>query len=146
MSLPAPLPKPVVCYVTDRRSLPLALSSDAIPMLLRSIESVALAGADWIQIREKDLCGGENLELARSALDSIRGRAPHTRIIINDRVDVALTAGAGGVHLSENGFSVSDARRLGDRFAHDSGKTLDFLIGVSCHSLSAALGATRDGA
>lgn len=146
MSLPAPFPKPIVCYVTDRRSLPLALSSDAIPMLLRAIESVAAAGADWIQIREKDLCGGETLELARSAIQSIRALAPHTRILVNDRVDVALAAGAGGVHLSENGFSVADARRLCDRFAHDSGKPLDFLIGVSCHSLGAALGATRDGA
>src|SRR5215475_5898799 len=144
MSLPAPPPKPVVCYVTDRRSLPLALSSDAIPMLLRSIESVAAAGADWIQIREKDLCGGETLELTRAALKKLR--AHRTRIIVNDRVDVALIAGAGGVHLSENGFSVSDARRLCDRFAHDSGKPLGFLIGVSCHSLGAALGATRDGA
>jgi thiamine-phosphate pyrophosphorylase len=146
MSLPAPLPKPVLCYVTDRRSLPLALSSDAIPMLLRTIESVAAAGVDWIQLREKDLCGGENLELARSALQSTRARAPRTRILVNDRVDVALAAGADGVHLSENGFSVSDARRLCERFAQDSGKPLDFLIGVSCHSLGAALGATRDGA
>ena len=146
MPLPAPLPKPVVCYVTDRRSLPLALSSDAIRMLLRSIESAAAAGADWIQVREKDLCGGETLEVTRAALQSIRVRAPHTRILVNDRVDVALAAGAGGVHLSENGFSVSDARRLCERFAHDAGKPLDFLIGVSCHSLGAALGATRDGA
>src|SRR5215468_1142344 len=146
MSLPAPPPKPVVCYVTDRRSLPLALSSDAIPMLLRSIESVAAAGAHWVQIREKDLCGGETLELTRAALERLRVRAPRTRIIVNDRLDVALIAGAGGVHLSENGFSVSDARRLCDRFAHDSGKPLGFLIGVSCHSLGAALGATRDGA
>src|SRR5262249_765553 len=166
MFLPAPLPKPVVCYVTDRRSLPLALSSDAIRMLLRSIESAAAAGADWIQVREKDLCGGETLEVTRAALpsirvrappppilathpaalQSIRVRAPHTRILVNDRVDVALAAGAGGVHLSENGFSVSDARRLCERFAHDAGKPLDFLIGVSCHSLGAALGATRDGA
>jgi thiamine-phosphate pyrophosphorylase len=115
-------------------------------MLLRSIESAAVAGTDWIQIREKDLCGGEILELTRAALQSIRIGALHTRILVNDRVDVALGVGAGGVHLSENGFSVSDARRLCDRFAHDSGKPLDFLIGVSCHSLGAALGATRDGA
>lgn len=146
MSLLAPLPKPVVCYITDRRSLPLALSSDAIPMLLRSVESAAVAGVDWIQLREKDLCGGESFDLTRSALESIRARAPRTRILVNDRVDVALAAGAGGVHLSENGFSVSEARRLCDRFTRDSGKPLDFLIGVSCHSLGAALGATRDGA
>jgi len=108
--------------------------------------SVATAGVDWIQLREKDLCGGESLELARSAIEAIRSRASSTRIIVNDRVDVALASGAGGVHLSENGFSVSDTRRLADRFARDSGKSLDFLIGVSCHSLGSALGAARDGA
>lgn len=146
MSLPAPLPKPLLCYVTDRRSLPLATSSDAIPLLLRTIESVATAGVDWIQLREKDLPGRENLELARSALEAVQARSSRTRIIVNDRADVALAAGAGGVHLSENGFSVSDARRLSDRFEEDSGKPLDFLIGVSCHSLGSALGAARDGA
>jgi thiamine-phosphate pyrophosphorylase len=146
MSLPAPFPDPILCYVTDRRSLPLATSSDAIPMLLHTVVSVAASGVDWIQLREKDLCGGESLSLTRSALDGVRSRAASTRIIVNDRVDVALAAGAGGVHLSENGFSVSDARRLVDRFEKDSGKMLDFLIGVSCHSLGAALGAARDGA
>ena len=146
MLQPIPPPKPILCYVTDRRSLPLSTSSDAIPMLLRTIESVAAAGADWIQLREKDLSGGESLHLARSALKAVSTAGSRTRIIVNDRVDVALAAGAGGVHLSENGFSVSDARRLADRFAKDSGKTLDFLIGVSCHSLGSALGAARDGA
>ena len=146
MSLPAPLPSPVVCYVTDRRSLPLAVSSDAIAMLLQTVEAVASAGVDWIQLREKDLCGRESLDLARAALHAMRTRAPRTRILINDRVDVALAAGAGGVHLSENGFSVPEARRLCARFEQQSGNCLDFLIGVSCHSLGAALGAARDGA
>ena len=146
MPQPTPPPRPILCYVTDRRSLPLATSSDAIPMLLHTIVNVAAGGVDWIQLREKDLCGGENLDLARSAIEAIRSRASSTRILVNDRVDVALAAGAGGVHLSENGFSVPDARRLADRFAKDSGKCLDFLIGVSCHSLGSALGAARDGA
>ena len=146
MLQPTPLPKPILCYVTDRRSLPLSTSSDAISMLLKTIESVAAAGADWIQLREKDLCGGEWLDLARSALNAVRKKAPRARIFINDRVDVALAAGAGGVHISENGFSVSDARRLCERFEKDSGKPLDFMIGVSCHSLGSAIGAARDGA
>ncbi len=146
MSLSVPLPDRIVCYVTDRRSLPLAISSDAIPMLLRTITAVASAGADWIQLREKDLSGGESFDLARAAIQSIRSRTPNTRILVNDRVDVALASGAGGVHLSENGFYVPDARRLISRFEQDAGKTLDFLIGVSCHSLGSALGAARDGA
>src|SRR5262249_48950790 len=142
----APLPDRLVCYVTDRRSLPLAISSDAIPMLLKSISAVACAGADWIQLREKDLGGEESLGLARGAIQSILQSWSDTRIIVNDRVDVALASGSGGVHLSENGFSVPDARRLVTRFEQDSGKSLDFLIGVSCHSLGSALGAARDGA
>ncbi|HET9805221.1 MAG TPA: thiamine phosphate synthase [Candidatus Acidoferrum sp.] len=146
MSHRAQLPDRVVCYVTDRRSLPLATSSDAIPMLLKSISAVAAAGVDWIQLREKDLGGRDCFHLASAAMQVVRQQALRTRIIVNDRVDVALAAGAGGVHLSENGFSVSDARRLVTRFAQDSGKSLDFLIGVSCHSLGAALGAARDGA
>ena len=146
MSLPAQHHEPIVCYVTDRRSLPLAVSSDAISMLLQTVQAAAAAGVDWIQLREKDLCGRESLHLAQSALQAIRARAPHSRILVNDRVDVALAAGAGGVHLSENGFSVPDARRLCARFEQDSGKRLDFLIGVSCHSLGSALGAARDGA
>ncbi len=146
MSHRAPLPDRIVCYVTDRRSLPLATSSDAISMLLKSVSAVASAGVDWIQLREKDLGGKEWFDLASSAIQSIRQRAPHTRVIVNDRADVALAAGAGGVHLSENGFSVPDVRRLVSRFEQDSGTPLDFLIGVSCHSLGAALGAARDGA
>jgi len=115
-------------------------------MLLESISAVASAEVDWIQVREKDLDGRESLRLARSAIQSTRQRASRTRIIVNDRVDAALAAGAGGVHLSENGFSVPDARRLVARFEQDAGSPLDFLIGVSCHSLGAALGAARDGA
>ena len=146
MSRPAPLPKPVLCYVTDRRSLPLATSSDAVPLLLHTIEAVAAAGVDWIQLREKDLLGKDCLELTRSALEVVRARSSSVRVIVNDRADVALVAGAGGVHLSENGFSVPEAQRLRDRFAEKNGQALDFLIGVSCHSLGSALGAARDGA
>ena len=146
MSRHAPLPDRIVCYVTDRRGLPLAVSSDALPMLLETVSAVAAAGVDWIQLREKDLCGRDWLSLAGSAIHSVRKRGLQTRVIVNDRVDVALAAGAGGVHLSENGFSVPDARRLVSRFAQDAGTPLDFLIGVSCHSLGAAIGAARDGA
>jgi thiamine-phosphate pyrophosphorylase len=99
-----------------------------------------------IQLREKDLGGADWLGLARASLSALRQTAPKTRVIINDRVDVALVAGAGGVHLSENGVSVIDARRLVHRFQQKFGRKLDFLIGVSCHSLGSALGAARDGA
>jgi len=59
---------------------------------------------------------------------------------------VALSCGAGGVHLSENGIPVAEACRLRDEFLMDATARADFLIGVSCHSVGSALGAARAGA
>src|SRR5258707_407238 len=67
-------------------------------------------------------------------------------MFVNDRLDVALACGAGGVHLSENGIPVAEACRLSDDFFSARSKQRDFLVGVSCHSLGAALGAARAGA
>lgn len=137
---------PILSYVTHRRSLPLATSSDAMGLLLDMIEAVAAAGTDWIQLREKDLSGRECFELTRQALQRIQIRGSATRLLVNDRLDVALPAGAGGVHLSENSLTVQDARRLRDEFFARRCVPPDFLIGVSCHSLGSALGAARGGA
>src|SRR5512144_382493 len=62
-------------------------------------------GSVLIQVREKDLDGGPLLQLVRAA----QRFAP---VIVNDRIDIALAAGAIGVHLPENGFLVPDARAL----------------------------------
>lgn len=97
------------------------------------------AGADWIQIREKDLSAQQLAELARKALSNT---GADWRIIINDRLDVACAVGAGGIHLGEKSISVRDARR----FVRDRGTGKDFLIGASVHSLEAAQIAERDGA
>src|SRR5262249_10567783 len=59
-------------------------------------------------------------------------------LLVHDRVDVAVAAGADGVHLPENGLDVGQARRLAARS--------DFLVGVSTHSARAGAGASRDGA
>jgi thiamine-phosphate pyrophosphorylase len=137
---------PILCYVTDRRSLPAVAEPVACPSLVRKVGVIAAAGVDWVQIREKDLSAKELAGLTREAVhltaqpgDSTR-RA--TRIFVNDRVDVALTEGAGGVHLGENSLPVADAKRLVE--ARSSRK--DFLVGVSCHSLEAAKLAANDGA
>lgn len=136
---------PILCYVTHRRSFPLATSSDAANILLDRIEAAAAAGVDWIQLREKDLSARESFALTRSALERIRAGAK-TRLIVNDRLDVALAAGAGGVHLSESGLAAPDARRLRDDFFARQSTAQDFLIGVSCHSLGSVLAAARGGA
>lgn len=143
------LRRPILCYVTDRRSLPLATSADAISLLLRKIETVAAAGMDWVQIREKDLCGRDCAALTSNALSRVAGKPASTvaaRVLVNDRLDVALSTSAGGAHLGEESLPVHEARRLVS--AHGAGRRLlkSFLLGVSCHSLEAACLAERSGA
>jgi thiamine-phosphate pyrophosphorylase len=140
------MPRPILCYVTDRRSLPLATSADAHDLLFQSVERAAAAGADWIQLREKDYSGKEWEELVRESVRRVARVKSAARIFVNDRVDVALVCGAGGAHLSETGIPVAEACRLSDDFFSRHGRQRDFLVGVSCHSLGAALGAARAGA
>jgi thiamine-phosphate pyrophosphorylase len=143
-----PLPNParrILCYVTDRRSLPLSTSADAHHLLLDSIALAAAAGVDWIQLREKDYSGKEWIRLVEESLERVARAGSRARILVNDRLDVALACGAGGVHLSENGIPVAEACRLRDDY-FQTRPARDFLIGLSCHSLGAALGAERAGA
>jgi thiamine-phosphate pyrophosphorylase len=75
------------------------------------------AGRVIVQVREKDLDGGPLLALVRAA-------QRHAPVIVNDRLDVALAAGALGVHLPERGLAVADARRLAP----------GLIVGVSRHA------------
>lgn len=138
--------KPILCYVTDRRLLGGVAAGDARDRLLHKMESAALAGVDWIQIREKDLSGRECALLAREALrhtgPSSSSSATRTRILVNERLDVALAEGVGGVHLGEGSLPVQEVRRSVDSL----GDRKDFLVGVSCHSLTVAKSAVRGGA
>ena len=68
-----------------------------------------LAGRDEVQIREKDLDGGALLALVHAAVRA------GVRVVVNDRVDVALAAGAFGVHLPERGMAVADVRAIAPR-------------------------------
>ncbi len=64
------------------------------------------------------------------------------QILVNDRLDVAISQGAGGVHLGENSLPLVEVKRL----VENRGNRKDFLIGVSCHSLEAARAAASGGA
>jgi thiamine-phosphate pyrophosphorylase len=126
--------KPLLCYVTDRNAL-------AEPALLtEQISRAVAAGIDWVQIREKDLSARELLEVTRAAVKVAHGSS--TRIIVNDRLDVARAAGAGGVHLGEASVPVAAVRNAALKNNSPSG----FLIGASCHSLEGVRAAERDGA
>jgi thiamine-phosphate pyrophosphorylase len=113
-------------YITDRTAL-------ATEPLEHRISAAVEAGVGAIQIREKDLPPQGLLAFARAAARKARGSK--SRILVNDRLDVALASGADGVHLGTQSMPLAAARRTAPK---------GFLIGASCHSLDQALAA--DGA
>jgi len=136
----------LLCYVTDRHCLSEAEVGPARETLLLKIEAAAAAGVDWIQVREKDFsardCGLLTRDALQRAANSPASNGAPTRILVNDRLDIALSERAGGVHLGENSLPLPDAKRLLNARAQSQ----DFLIGVSCHSLEAARSAASGGA
>ncbi len=117
------------CFITDRRILPPDLP--LLDVMARNLE----AGVEWIQIREKDLCARDLHVLVRRALALPNPKG--SKILVNTRVDVALAAGAAGVHLP----SGSPAAKLWRAIT-----PLGFLIGASCHSVDEVRAAEQDGA
>jgi thiamine-phosphate diphosphorylase len=115
---------PILCAVTDRRRLP----------ILAHVAAAADAGLDWVQIREPDLPAAELYEVVRHAIAEVSGAA--TRIIVNDRLDVAIAAGAHGVHLRGTSFDASRVRAVAPA---------DFVIGRSVHSVEEAVAAESGG-
>ena len=103
-------------YITDRHALG---GTDA---LLAAVERAT--AADRIQIREKDLSGRELLALTRRVLSIAKPR--NTQVLVNERTDIALAAGADGVHLPSRSISPSRIRQI---------TPPGFFIGVSCHSV-----------
>jgi thiamine-phosphate pyrophosphorylase len=139
-----PASKLILCYVTDRRSLPGgAHAPESEATLLATIERAAAAGVNWIQLREKDLTGRRLAALARHAVSRV---PPGARILVNDRLDVALAAGAGGVHLGEDSLHAEEVVGLLRSEACREAATEDFLVGVSTHSGDAARAAEQAGA
>ncbi len=107
---------------------------DGLPGLLDRIASAARAGVDLVQIREPDRDAAGLLRLTRGALRLVDGL--QTRVVVNDRLDVALAAGAAGVHLRGSSFPAAAARSLAPR---------PFLIGRSVHSEDEAADAEAAG-
>jgi thiamine-phosphate pyrophosphorylase len=97
-------------------------------------EAVA-GGVTCVQLREKNGGTRKFIEEARALLTLLRPLG--VPLIINDRVDVALAAGADGVHLGQQDMPISDARRLAPP---------GWIIGVSAESLADAIRAEKEGA
>jgi thiamine-phosphate pyrophosphorylase len=107
---------PVVHLVSDRRLC------HSLPERLAAALEGTPPGAVAVHLREKDLGGRALLELARQLLAVCR--AHRQRLLVNDRLDVALAAGADGVQLPSAGVPPAEARALLGPGA---------LLGVSCH-------------
>ena len=103
------------CYVTDRRH------GD----LLAHVKAAIRDGVDIIQVREKDLDARELYELVRRVRDAASGT--RTKILVNDRLDIAIAANIDGVHLPANGLPADRVRPLVR------------LLGCSTHTLDEAL-------
>jgi thiamine-phosphate pyrophosphorylase len=95
--------------------------------VLQLVEAAVAAQLSLVQIREKALSARVLYELATRAASITRGTP--TRLLVNDRFDVARAAGADGVHLTSNSLPAHVVREI-------CGK--DFVIGVSTHSLEEA--------
>ncbi len=98
----------------------------------RVAEAAVDAGADCLQLREKDLGDRPLLRRAKKLLRLAEGLA---HVVVNDRVDVAAAAGADGVHLGQDDLPMDLVQK------HWPGR----LIGVSTHSLAEATKAVAGG-
>jgi thiamine-phosphate pyrophosphorylase len=115
-------------YLVTSQSLSRGRGTPAI------IQAALNGGVRLIQLREKEIALHPFLEMAREA--RALTAAAGALLIINDRPDVALAVGADGVHLGQEDFPVSEARRLAPHL----------VVGASTHSIEEARQAAEDGA
>jgi thiamine-phosphate pyrophosphorylase len=120
----------MLCLVTNRRRLGAAAGVGAEKweeLLEQQVRAAAGAGVEMVQVRESDLDGFALTTLVRRLVHACAGT--RTRVLVNDRLDVAIAAGAAGVQLKERSFPPDEARRIAPP---------EFLIGCSVHSIAAA--------
>ena len=128
------LPKPILYLITRGVTAEATTSADKeFQDILGQVSAAVAAGIQLIQLREKRLTARVLFELTARAAEITRGTS--ARLLVNDRADVAASAGADGVHLTTRSLEPRIVRRtFGD----------EFLIGASTHSLAEATVA-RDG-
>lgn len=120
--------------VTDRHRYGADAGSGNLDPLLEAIGRAARAGVDIIQVRERDLSDRKLLELVRAAIRTVK--ATPARVLVNQRADVAMAAGAAGVHLRSTSPSAARVRVV---------VPAEFLVGRSVHSRDEAESAVGEG-
>ena len=101
---------------------------------LSLLGDLADVGIDGFQVRANDLGGRELMVLTERVLGLVRPRG--AVVVVNDRLDAALAAGADGVHLGAEDLGVAEARKIAP----------ELLIGATCRSAGDVAVAARDGA
>jgi thiamine-phosphate pyrophosphorylase len=128
------LDKPVVYCISEG----LADDSNFIQVkrgIVTRIENAARCGVTLFQIREKKLSAAKLFELSEEAANATRSVG--VKLLINGRADIALAAGADGVHLPADGIPAADLRRRMPK---------NFIIAVSTHTPDEAVAARDAGA
>jgi thiamine-phosphate pyrophosphorylase len=134
--MPLLLPKPIL-YLITRGATTEATTSDSkeFQWVLDQVAAAIAAGVQLIQLREKKLTARVLFDLTARAAEITRGTS--TRLLVNDRADIASCAGADGVHLATRSLEPRIVRKaFGD----------DLLVGSSTHSLAEATSARAGGA
>jgi len=124
-------------YITDSSQLetPVGEPEQRVDALLERIGAAFRAGVDWVQVREKRRPARALCALVeRAARLHEKGGG---KLLVNERLDVALACGADGVHLPADSLPASAVRCAMPR---------DFLVGVSCHTVEEVEAAAREGA
>lgn len=121
---PAPL-YPIVDVPRGDVARPLALA-----------ERLLAAGCPWLQLRAKETTAADHVSVARRFVELARGHG--ARIIVNDRLDVAIASGAHGVHLGQEDLPLAAARPIATRHG--------LVVGISTHDVAQARAAAAGGA
>lgn len=125
---------PLIYLITDRHQLSPSEGTTDLTSLVDFISAAAKAGVDMIQIRERDLTTRVLFKFTESIVDSLRPF--NTRVLVNDRADVAASLGA-GVHLTTRSMTAETVRNTFGA---------ELLTGVSTHSIEEATAAESGGA
>jgi len=134
--MPRALARPITYLITAGESSSATRpESEEFRRLLAHVRAAVAARVTLVQLREKGLTGRVLFELAAAAAHITRGSA--TRVLVNDRADIARAAGCDGVHLTTSSLDAGVVRRA---FGEE------FLIGVSAHTLRGARAAYAGGA
>lgn len=130
------LSKPILYLITRGATTEATTpGSPECTQILNQVAAAVAAGIDLIQIREKQLTARVLFELVSEAGKITR--SAKTRLLVNDRADIAADAGADGVHLTTQSLDAGTIRKtFGEKF----------LIGASTHSLAEASAAQTQGA